>query len=67
EYESKALEAFSWFLGLNTDRLALADPESGGCRDGLERGKLNTNMGAESTLSYLHAHAALAAHFHQKT
>jgi len=66
EYESKALEAFSWFIGLNTDRLAVVETESGGCRDGLEPGKLNTNMGAESTLSYVHAHASLAAYFSQK-
>ncbi len=67
EYESKALEAFSWFLGLNTDRLALVDLESGGCKDGLGPGELNMNMGAESTLSYVHAHAALAAYFRRKT
>jgi hypothetical protein len=66
EYESKALEAFSWFLGLNTDRLAVVEAQSGGCRDGLEPGKLNINMGAESTLSYVHAHASLAAYFRQK-
>ncbi len=66
KYESKALEAFSWFLGLNTDRLALVVPEIGGCRDGLGRGELNMNMGAESTLSYVHAHASLAAHFRTK-
>jgi hypothetical protein len=66
EYESKALEAFSWFIGLNTDQLAVVETESGGCRDGLEPGRLNTNMGAESTLSYVHAHASLAAYFRQK-
>lgn len=67
EYESKALEAFSWFLGLNTERLAVAEPRSGGCRDGLGPGELNMNMGAESTLSYVHAHAVLAAAFRRKT
>ncbi len=66
EYESKALEAFSWFLGLNTQRLALVDENTGGCYDGLEDGYVNLNMGAESTLSYVHAHAALAAHFTAK-
>ena len=63
EYESKALEAFAWFLGLNTDRLVVVDPDRGGCYDGLMLGKVNLNMGAESTLSYVHAHAAIAAHF----
>jgi len=66
EYESKALEAFSWFVGLNTEGLALADEASGGCHDGLAPGEINPNMGAESTLSFLHAHAALAAHLKAK-
>jgi hypothetical protein len=67
EYESKALTAFSWFLGLNTNRVALVEPDSGGCRDGLEQTRINQNMGAESTLSYLHAHAAISAHLRAKT
>jgi hypothetical protein len=67
EYESKALEAFSWFVGLNTERLAVVEARSGGCRDGLGPSELNLNMGAESTLSYVHAHAALAAAFRRKT
>jgi hypothetical protein len=62
-YRSKALEAFLWFSGLNTEKLAVVDAQTGGCRDGLCRGGLNMNMGAESTLSYLHAHCALAAAF----
>jgi hypothetical protein len=66
EYESNALEAFSWFVGLNTERLAVVEARSGGCRDGLGPGELNMNMGAESTLSYIHAHAALAAAFRRK-
>jgi hypothetical protein len=67
EYESKALTAFSWFLGLNTDRVALVEPDTGGCHDGLERSRINPSMGAESTLSYLHAHAAIATHLCAKT
>lgn len=59
-HHQKALEAFSWFLGLNTDNLMMADPKFGGCYDGLMPGAVNQNMGAESTLSYVHAHAALA-------
>jgi len=66
QYESKALTAFSWFLGLNTNRVAMVDPDTGGCHDGLEQSRVNPNMGAESTLSYLHAHAALAAHLRGK-
>ena len=66
EYESKALTAFSWFLGLNTDRVAMADPATGGCHDGLEEFRVNPNMGAESTLSYLQAHSAMAAHLRRR-
>jgi hypothetical protein len=66
EYEGKALEAFSWFLGLNTGRTPVVEPSSGGCHDGLKPSEVNANMGAESTLSYLQAHANLAAAFRRK-
>ncbi len=59
-YRAFALEAFAWFFGANTERLLVADPQTGGCHDGLRRGGRNRNMGAESTLSYLQAHAAIA-------
>jgi hypothetical protein len=59
-YHEKALEAFAWFVGLNSDKLVVARPEFGGCCDGLKPGKLNENMGAESTLSYVQSHAAVA-------
>lgn len=62
-YQKKALDAFAWFAGRNSEGLAVARPEIGGCHDGLQRGGLNQNMGAESTLSYLHAHAVVAAAF----
>ena len=35
--------------------LALADPRTGGCRDGLLEDRTNDNQGAESTLAYLAA------------
>jgi len=60
EHRARALEAFAWFFGANTERLLVADPQTGGCHDGLLRGGRNRNMGAESTLSYLQAHAAIA-------
>jgi hypothetical protein len=56
---SKALEVFGWFFGANTERIVMVAP-NGGCCDGLGRGESNINMGAESTLSYLHAYGALA-------
>ena len=45
--------AFSWFLGENDRNAALYDPQTRGCRDGLESGGVNENQGAESTLSFL--------------
>jgi glycosyltransferase involved in cell wall biosynthesis len=45
--------AFEWFLGRNDLGLALYDPGSGGCRDGLHVDRLSQNQGAESTLAFL--------------
>jgi hypothetical protein len=58
-YQRRAGVAFEWFLGRNTDGLALARPQTGGCCDGLRRGRVNENQGAESTLSYLQASLAI--------
>jgi hypothetical protein len=60
-YRDAAQVAFDWFHGGNTERLALAIPETGACYDGLQPGHVNQNQGAESTLSYLHAHLAIGA------
>jgi glycosyltransferase involved in cell wall biosynthesis len=50
-----AWTAFDWFAGYNVLGLALCDPRTGGCRDGLLEDRTNDNMGAESTLAYLAA------------
>ncbi len=47
--------AYSWFLGANAIGIAVADPERGGCRDGLSPIGVNANQGAESTLAWLTA------------
>ncbi|MGC1581946.1 MAG: hypothetical protein WA766_10700, partial [Candidatus Acidiferrales bacterium] len=47
--------AFNWFLGDNDLQIALYDPSTGGCRDGLHPDRANENQGAESTLSFLMA------------
>ena len=65
DYGAKALEAFGWFFGENTERLVMVTA-NGGCQDGLEPGDVNENLGAESTLSYLHAHAAMALYLKEK-
>lgn len=45
--------AFDWFLGRNDLGLALYDPDTGGCCDGLLQDRVNQNQGAESTLAFL--------------
>jgi hypothetical protein len=54
-YRAAAEAAYGWFLGANDSSLVLADTATGGCRDGLGRGSVNENQGAESTLSWLMA------------
>jgi glycosyltransferase involved in cell wall biosynthesis len=49
----EARRAFEWFLGRNDLGLALYDPGTGGCRDGLHVDRLSENQGAESTLAFL--------------
>lgn len=58
-FADQARIAYEWFLGRNTERLAVAVPDIGACHDGLGRAWLNPNFGAESTLSYLHAAFAI--------
>ena len=46
-------KTFDWFLGQNDLRIPLYDFRTKGCNDGLIRDGVNTNQGAESTLSFL--------------
>lgn len=58
----RALVAYEWYLGRNTDDLVVADLVTGGCRDAIHaKGQLNPNMGAESTLAYQQATYTLRA------
>jgi hypothetical protein len=54
-WRKEAWTAFNWFLGDNDLQIALYDPTTGGCRDGLHPDRANENQGAESTLSFLMA------------
>ena len=54
-WRTQAWSAFNWFLGDNDLKVALYDPATGGCRDGLHPDRANENQGAESTLSFLMA------------
>ncbi len=52
-WAAAAARAYRWFLGANDRGIALADPDRGACRDGLEPDGVNRNEGAESTLAWL--------------
>jgi glycosyltransferase involved in cell wall biosynthesis len=54
-WRKEAWRAFNWFLGDNDLQIAVCDPATGGCRDGLHPDRANENQGAESTLSFLMA------------
>jgi glycosyltransferase involved in cell wall biosynthesis len=54
-WRRQAWAAFNWFLGGNDLQIALYDPTTGGCRDGLHPERVNENQGAESTLAFLMA------------
>ena len=55
-----AFVAYEWYMGRNTDDLVVAEVASGGCRDAIHaKGRLNPNMGAESTLAYVQAATTL--------
>ncbi|MFM7107965.1 MAG: hypothetical protein ACKOZU_05105, partial [Planctomycetaceae bacterium] len=43
------------FLGHNVLGLAVCDPATGGCCDGLLEDRVNENRGAESTIAWLSA------------
>lgn len=52
-WEAEARRSFEWFLGRNDLQVALYDPATGGCRDGLHSDRVSQNQGAESSLSFL--------------
>jgi hypothetical protein len=53
EWKVIANNVFAWFLGRNDLSIALVDPETGSCRDGLHPDRANENRGGESVVSYL--------------
>lgn len=60
DYVRLARDAFAWFMGRNCLGLALYDPTTGGCYDGLTPEGVNLNQGAESLLAYLLSGLSLA-------
>jgi glycosyltransferase involved in cell wall biosynthesis len=53
EWKAIATRVFAWFLGSNDLSVALVDPHTGSCRDGLHPDRANENRGGESVVSYL--------------
>jgi hypothetical protein len=53
EWKAMANRAFAWFLGGNDLSVALVDPHTGSCRDGLHPDRANENRGGESVVCYL--------------
>jgi glycosyltransferase involved in cell wall biosynthesis len=53
EWKAKAARAFAWFFGSNDLSVALVDPHTGSCRDGLHPDRANENRGGESVVCYL--------------
>jgi glycosyltransferase involved in cell wall biosynthesis len=61
EWLDLARMAYGWFDGANDRGLAVGDPLSGTCRDGINPRGINLNEGAESVLAYQLATLALRA------
>jgi glycosyltransferase involved in cell wall biosynthesis len=53
EWRTIATRTFGWFLGSNDLSVALVDPHTGSCRDGLHPDRANENRGGESVVCYL--------------
>ncbi len=66
-------KCLGWFLGQNDLQLTICDYKTGGCFDGLESQGINSNQGAESTLSWLisviniHNAVGLKSYFEKNT
>jgi hypothetical protein len=52
-WKDRIERAAQWFTGANDAGVALYDPQTGGCGDGLGPDSINLNQGAESTLAAL--------------
>jgi len=63
QYLKKMFSGYLWFLGENSLRAPLYDPETKGCCDGLQLSGVNRNQGAESTLAYLISHLTVLLAF----
>ena len=60
QWNERARTILGWFTGANELGVALVDPDTGGCCDGLHNSGLNMNQGAESTLAWVLAGLTIA-------
>ncbi|MCL2358361.1 MAG: glycosyltransferase [Nitrososphaerota archaeon] len=58
-YLEAAETAFGWFLGRNSRKVMVYNPQTGGCYDGISQQYINLNQGAESSICYLLARLKL--------
>ncbi|MHA4835664.1 glycosyltransferase family 4 protein [Sphingopyxis sp. MSC1_008] len=65
-WRTHAETAYAWFFGRNDRGVALGDPRSGRCLDGLGPRGVNRNSGAESVLAFHLAHRVMADIFWQE-
>lgn len=70
QYIDVANTVFGWYLGKNSRKIMVYNPETGGCYDGLSATHVNRNQGGESSISYLLARLKLEeakqSFWHQK-
>jgi len=59
QYFALADKVFGWYLGQNSRKIVMYNPQTGGCYDGLGAEYVNRNQGAESSISYLLARLKL--------
>jgi len=59
-YLQKAELCYEWYLGHNSFRQSLIDPQTGACYDGIHATGLNLNQGSESIISFSIAHLAVS-------
>ncbi|PLR84862.1 glycosyltransferase [Bacillus sp. V33-4] len=58
-YLKQAALCYEWYLGNNSLKTPLIDPQTGACYDGIHSTGLNLNQGSESIISFYIAHLVM--------
>ncbi|WHY19748.1 glycosyltransferase [Paenibacillus sp. G2S3] len=58
-YLKQASLCYQWYLGHNSLKTPLIDPQTGACYDGIHSSGLNLNQGSESIISFSIAHLVM--------